>query len=404
MIVLPKKYYPELDGLRAIAVFLVVAFHARGIAEPQGFADRIVHKFLESGWIGVDLFFVLSGLLITGILFDTVERKEFLIRFYVRRGFRIFPIYYLSLILVPVVFYLLDEPHFAGPVDSSYWLFVQNWLHVFDRAPDERFGHFWSLAVEEQFYIVWPLLFLALYRHKRALHAFAGLIGASILFRIFLVHYDTHNAGFFSTVSHIDGLVAGAALAYVFRQGHDSAKLRQFFTMILTASPVSLLAVFIVAHGFDNRNEIVLVYGVLSLSVFFCSVVALTLILPEDGTPRAFLRAPWLTFTGRISYGIYVYHWPLTLILMRVWPQNDAGYLPNQFWFFCAVWCASLYLAWLSRVFIEKPILDLRERLVHNPSEPVTPRTLNRPAPAAPRPVPSRAPSPVPSRRSARPR
>lgn len=370
---LPRKHYPELDGLRAIAIVLVVAFHCREIAAPQGLDERIVHRFLESGWIGVDLFFVLSGLLITGILFDTVEKKDFLIRFYVRRGLRIFPIYYFSLIAVPIVFYLLDQPQFAGSVDTAYWLFFQNWLHAFHQVPDERFGHFWSLAVEEQFYIVWPLLFLVLYGHKRALQLFAALIGASILFRIFLVHYGTLNAGYFSTISHIDGLVAGSALAYVFRQGYDMAKLRQLFTMILTASPVSLLTVFIVAQGFHNSNDIVLVYGVLSLSVFFCSVVALSLILPEGSAPRAFLRIPWMTFTGRISYGIYVYHWPLTLMLLQFWPENDGGYFLNQALFFVVVWCGSVYVAWLSRVFIENPVLGLRERLVPGDSAPKAP-------------------------------
>ena len=358
-----KKHYPELDGLRGIAIFLVVAYHARSIVQPDSFPAMAFHSVLEAGWIGVDLFFVLSGFLITGVLFNSVDQKDYLARFYVRRIFRIFPVYYLALVAFPLGFYLLEMPQYAGPVGISYWVFLQNWLPFFGAMPDERFAHFWSLGIEEQFYLLWPILFLVLHRHKWALHAFAGLILASVVFRIFFVHYNTHSAGYFSTLSHIDGLIVGSALAYIFRQKHDPEKLRGLCTMVLTASPVSLVAVLIIANGFQMQNGIVLVYGLISVSVFFGSIVALSMLVPEHSKSRVMLRAAWPRFVGRISYGIYVYHWPLTLILMHYWPANGAGYWLNFLMFFTVVWCASIYVAWLSHLFIEQPIMTLRERV-----------------------------------------
>lgn len=348
--------------MRAFAILLVIAYHARSAATPDSFAAKTFHNFLEAGWIGVDLFFVLSGFLITGILFDSVERKDFLRRFYFRRTLRIFPIYFLALALFPIVFSIVGMPEHARPVGFPYWVFLQNWLPFVHAPPDTRFAHFWSLGVEEQFYILWPLVFMVIYRRKWALHAFAGLIGVSIFFRILIVHYNTYSAGYFSTISHVDGLIAGATLAYAFRNNFDRARLRHICSMIMTAMPVSLVTVLIIANGFTMHHEIVLVYGILSLSIFLACIVALSILVPEESRPRRLLRMEWLRFIGRISYGIYVYHWPLTLILMRYWPANDAGYWMNQSMFFAVVLGGSVYTAWLSYLFIERPILNARER------------------------------------------
>src|SRR4030095_1290908 len=142
-----RQHYPALDGLRGIAILLVVIYHNFGFINYSSF-----------GWLGGDLFFVLSGFLITDILINTVGKPGYLQNFYIRRVLRIFPLYYLCLII-----FLLVLPRFAILPDSDYyvrnqawlWTYLQNWLYIF-RGNDNTVSlhHLWSLAVEEQFYLV----------------------------------------------------------------------------------------------------------------------------------------------------------------------------------------------------------------------------------------------------------
>src|SRR5262245_16358318 len=159
-----RSHYPGLDGLRGIAILLVILYHNFGFI-----------PFLNYGWLGVDLFFVLSGFLITEILLKTRTTTNYFKNFYTRRVLRIFPLYYLCLILVIVIFPLIKN----FPYDLSFyrenqvwfWFYLQNWMLIFKQWNDSAIllNHFWSLAVEEQFYIVWPLLVLLIRKPKQLL-------------------------------------------------------------------------------------------------------------------------------------------------------------------------------------------------------------------------------------------
>src|SRR5688572_28211876 len=142
-----RPYYPALDGLRGVAILLVVLYHNFGFIKQSYF-----------GWLGVDLFFVLSGFLITDILLRTRSQPGFLRDFYMRRVLRIFPLYYVSLI----IFLFILAPLTSAKVEWGYylgnqvyfWTYLQNWLFIFkDPGNAHILNHFWSLAVEEQFYI-----------------------------------------------------------------------------------------------------------------------------------------------------------------------------------------------------------------------------------------------------------
>src|SRR5262245_10664845 len=161
------SHIPALDGIRGIAILLVLLFHfgqyGHGLPYPAVFVDKLFHRICQIGWVGVDLFFVLSGFLITGILYDSKGRNHYFRNFYVRRCLRILPLYYFSLILFLIVLPKLFPLHtgFRSLRQDSfwYWTYLSN-VRVAYRGWDS-FGvldHFWSLAVEEQFYLLWPIV------------------------------------------------------------------------------------------------------------------------------------------------------------------------------------------------------------------------------------------------------
>ena len=157
-------FIPELDGLRAIAIILVFLHHSRAQLPVVNMTTFYLGWYFGQGWMGVDLFFVLSGFLITGILLETRETSNYFTGFYARRVLRIFPLYYLVLTAVIVGGSLLNVPKITAtlPVPQDRWLYfcyLMNWVGLWrGHFGANSIGHFWSLAVEEQFYLVWPLI------------------------------------------------------------------------------------------------------------------------------------------------------------------------------------------------------------------------------------------------------
>lgn len=148
----PKQHISALDSIRGVAVLLVILFHCY---------PTYITKL---GWLGVDLFFVLSGFLITGLLLDAKGKNNYYRNFIVRRTLRIFPLYYfallLCLVIVPIVFKSLLPPDYGYYTANQlwFWTYTQNWLFSKTGFPENlTLVHFWSLAVEEQFYLFWPL-------------------------------------------------------------------------------------------------------------------------------------------------------------------------------------------------------------------------------------------------------
>lgn len=364
------RQYPELDGLRGVAVIAVVVYHCRLVAEPDSTWQALYFQIADMGWIGVDLFFVLSGFLITGILLRTKDDKHYFRQFYVRRALRVLPLYYLSIILIPVAFYLCDASTSIEFASLPYWVHLQNWLPMLDIPLERRLGHFWSLGVEEQYYLIWPALILFAARWNYVHRMCLALLGATFAIRAVLAISGSYVAAYSATISRLDGLVVGGLLAYLLYRDGTLATRRRAAGWTLSLCGGFILLVAILGRGFNGLEPMVVLLGLLPVALCLGSVLVLALTARPDGGLRLFLKNGALRFVGKISFGVYVFHWPLVVLLLGIWPKGGTGFWLDQISFLGVVLSGSLAVAWFSYRFFEKPILDLKDRLA--PLRPVT--------------------------------
>jgi len=345
-----RRHVPALDGLRAIAVTSVIVFHARSSGGGHAY-----EWIASAGWIGVDLFFVLSGFLITGILLEAKGKPRFFRTFYLRRTLRIFPLYYAVLVAC-----LLIAPHFVET--DPRILHEQGWLWTYTTNINVlRHGgmiytsgwlsltHFWSLAIEEQFYLVWPLLVYLLPR--RGLAAVAGLIvaGAPIARVLMLRGGVPPDAVYEFTVSHLDALAVGALCA-VYRPV-------RWASWMIAIGAGGVLIVVGIAHRFELDAYAVQTAGLSALAICFGGIV----VRASQGV--RWLEHPVMVRVGMYSYGIYVFHALLLPLYRWLWSPN-----PIVFTIFVLV--ATTLVAAASWHLFERRFLVLKERVaaVEDPS------------------------------------
>ena len=351
-----SKYRPDIDGLRAIAVLAVVAFHA-------------FPGWLRGGFTGVDIFFVISGYLISSIIFENLDNKTFTFSdFYSRRITRIFP----ALITVLVFCYavgwfvlLADEYQQLGKHIVAGAGFISNfilWQEVgyFDNLAETKpLLHLWSLGVEEQFYIFWPLL-LWLYAKKSANWLVPSITVAliSFCFNIEKINSDPI-AAFYSPQARYWELMVGGILAWatLYKRSLNSLPTKlgwfrdksHFNSSEALNSLASLLGVVLITFGFFGIHKGLNFPGVWAL----IPVIGAALILwagPNAWINRIFLSNKLITWFGLISYPLYLWHWPL-LAFGRIY----LGEFPNKVIRLGLV-LLSIVLAWLTYRFIERPI------------------------------------------------
>ena len=324
------------------------------------------------GWAGVDLFFALSGFLITGILLDTRKANNYFTAFYARRVLRIFPLYYSVLIVILVVASVWGHRPQVVPLVADqklYFLYLTNWLVLWKgQWGGNILGHFWSLAVEEQFYLIWPLCVWLLISQRLAKVA----VGASVialLVRIFWVaHTGPSQAIVMATVTRMDTLLCGALAAILFRQAQTLGVLRRWLPRISCAAILLFIAgvgLVRLIHGPGGGSLFVETFGFTLLAVGFAALVLYA--AASDGaetiSQRA-LRNGVLTDFGKYSYGIYVYHVPLLglfeFFIYRWLPHA----LVLNFWFgvmsFAVVFAVSFYIAKVSYECFERRFLALK--------------------------------------------
>jgi peptidoglycan/LPS O-acetylase OafA/YrhL len=293
-----QKHIPQLDGLRAIAVLLVLLTHFW--TYPEGYT--FLNRFAAAGWIGVDLFFVLSGFLITGILWDTRGHPGYYRNFFARRALRIFPPYYMVLVLVFVVLPLLST--LPEQLESDWWmyfLYLGNFALAAGGWQLFLIDITWSLSIEEQFYLVWPWL-VRWFSLRRMIAICLTLIVVTPLVRALLWNDSNWMWLHMLTPLRADSFAVGALAALGLRQGWNIPALR-----IFVVGGVALAA--LIASGQFARDSMI-------AGTFGYSLTAIT----AGAALLAAMRSRWLSFSplryiGKVSYGVYLYH-PICLMVM----------------------------------------------------------------------------------------
>jgi len=308
------RHVPELDGVRGIAVSGVMVMHFIGILTPSGMLEHAIAKGAKYGVWGVDLFFVLSGFLITGILFDAKASERYFRSFYARRTLRIFPLYYAVLlvlfVLLPASLLSAIDPELAAARSAQPW--VWTYLTNVYLAIDGRFSipyvsHFWSLAVEEHFYLAWPLL--VRYLSRGSLMRLSVVLGAtSLALRVLILHqWNNEIAAFTLTPCRLDTLCAGAWLSLAARGPEGAAVLRRA-RQLVPATCASIVAMSLLHVASARWDTVVLPVRGTLLAVLFGLVIFCAWAEAGPGWLKRALRAGFLRTLGKYSYGLYVYH------------------------------------------------------------------------------------------------
>jgi peptidoglycan/LPS O-acetylase OafA/YrhL len=325
------RHKPELDGIRGIAILAVLLSHAGPYIRLDGFVSDFLVHVMVPGWFGVDLFFVLSGFLITGILLRTRRAENYFSSFYMRRFLRIFPIYYCTLTALLVIAHFSPFWHAITPKTLmsriSYYFYLQNCPLFWDysRMSSRAVGHFWSLAVEEQFYFIWPILIWRLPDKVIFRICCAGLILAPPL-RIFLFYkYFGADFGLMQlTTSRMDGLLIGSALAIQSKKGP--------IPLWWSYSEAAVGGIIISYIALFHRSELISTdkfmptigvagFALLSGALLGFSQRSFSRLLP-------ILNMRWLRLTGKYSYGMYIYHVPLYIATGRIFEMLAGASLP----------------------------------------------------------------------------
>lgn len=357
-----SKYLPSIDSLRALAVLAVIIYH-------------VDVNYLPGGFLGVDLFFVLSGYLISSLIIKEYKKTGSvnLYNFYIRRARRLLPAVYFMITVGLVVMVLFNEvllrkshlDAIFGYIYSSNWWYIFHKLDYFDSfGAQSPFKHLWSLAIEEQFYMIFPLLFLLVNRKKKSkdgtyklnknfLYVVLGLIIVSLIAHILLFDINNISRIYFGTDTRAFSLLVGVvgAILYPMERLHAKVTLQQnmIYSAVSLLSISTLITVMIYTSEYNTwlyRGGFLLV-AVLGLIVIISSGKQHTLM-------SRLLSFKPVVFIGKISYSLYLWHFP---VLVLTTPVSEIGN-PNIYFVILRV-ILTFVVAIVSYVFVETPIRKL---------------------------------------------
>jgi peptidoglycan/LPS O-acetylase OafA/YrhL len=354
------NYYSAIDGLRAIAVMSVFLFHLK----VPGF---------EWGWSGVQMFFVISGFLITGILIDSIHHPHYFRNFYIRRSLRIFPIYYLTLFAL-LIYGLVRGVDVSWQYFPYFLTYTQNYIQpllFYQVGYWSSLPHTWSLAVEEQFYLMWPLI-IYLAKPQRAKFICVFFIVGAVMWRI--ITRNTYASFSVQTTwvmmnaipSYVDTLSIGAMITF----GHRALSKKALQTIAYVGIVCGGLLAFVlprlmnlsVPWQFWIEHYFVYYLGNSALGGFYGGLLILA--LTNAPIISHILNFKWLRAIGRISYGIYLYHMLIYLLSANIF-QSFTNRFPEPIKSIShdlAVVAITLCVAFLSWRFIEHPINELKDK------------------------------------------
>jgi peptidoglycan/LPS O-acetylase OafA/YrhL len=313
----PRLHILELDGVRGLAILIVTINRFMKYVPAETQTGALLHQAVVFGERGVDLFFVLSGFLITGVLLDSRDQPNYFRNFFARRTLRIFPLYFVSLLIFVVALPATGLTGGAFEAARQQQIYLWTYLANVRIAMEQNWclgplDHFWSLAVEEHFYLLWPFAVFVMVR-ARFLSTVLWAAAACGIARIaFSALSDNGVAPDVMSGFRFDGLLLGAAVAHLARTSHGLAPYRSLAirTAVATGSLAIMLELFTdrlltISHS---------VWAILWASV----LVALLTSQTASGSAR-FFRSGWLRSLGRYSYAMYVFQSPLIPLLAGVW-------------------------------------------------------------------------------------
>lgn len=363
----PRHILP-LDGLRGLAILLVITRHN---------FDFI--PLFSFGWSGVDLFFVLSGYLITGRLLESLGRPGYFINFYRNRILRIFPIYYGTLILFFIGIHFFIKPATQPLIAfylvhwKSFFCFTENWIFIRFGMPNAPYLlHFWSLAVEEQFYLLWPALIFLLPGIRSRLRLFALIALLVLAARCIVFWHDPSRQDptfyYFNTFFRMDSFVIGALLS----QLHFSKIVvpERLINLLFLSALIPVGLSHLVFGNMDNSNPFFVTIGYTLLALLFACLLHKSVRFPQSMTAK-FFSAPILRFFGKISYGLYIFHFLFLEIFSQrfydwgarhlTWGHLTGSPLPLQLFSGATCFLLSLLVSILSYRFFESWFLRLKK-------------------------------------------
>ena len=362
-----RGHIAELDGLRALAVMLVLLVHFG----PHASIGSLLWKIESIGWIGVDLFFVLSGFLITGILLDTREEKLYYKNFYLRRALRVFPLYYVVIVLgLAIQIAWHDESIIHNLYETSWFVVYLGNIHaVFKNHPPLAtfLGPFWSLQIEEQFYLIFPFLV----RNLRQKALFWMLVCVVVLsgplrWGLYLLSPHRELLQYTTLPCRMDGLALGALLALRVRM--SQWRIRPATVTLGAAGLLSGLFIYLSWGGYVWSSPRIRTFGYSIAALAFASAL-LWVLRFRGGWQTGWLRIAPLQYLGKISYGIYLLQALIFMLIRKISTHFGIKSFVESDWH-STTWTHFLLLvviivlsASLSWCFLERPISKLKDRL-----------------------------------------
>jgi peptidoglycan/LPS O-acetylase OafA/YrhL len=367
-----RNRLPALDGLRGIAILAVFFYHYAGSlgAHATSTPLRALGVVFSLGWTGVDLFFVLSGFLITGILYDTRDDLQYYQRFYCRRALRIFPVYYFVVLLLVACTSLIGAQW--KPAHLFFLVYLGYpaalfWPSLLYFSPMVQVTHLWSLCVEEQFYMVWPWA-VAKMRNSNAILRGCMIVGGIALgLRLCVSALGLNPTSSYTLLfCRMDQLALGAAIAVAVR-GTLKERVYRWAPFGLMIAVGIVAGICVARHTTDHSDPVIGSIGYSTIAVAYGSLLVLCL-QPGSWPQRAF-SASVLRLFGKYSYGLYLYHFPLAAALspmkttLVAWSRS---FVVGSTLHIIICLLANLLIAAISFHCLEAPIMNLKRRFTYH--------------------------------------